>query len=247
MDTDRRPDPDYGYRGLQVRERLELLGQLSAELLHDLADSLATLEARARVAAADARAGRPACGDLEVVADSSGELAAWVRDVVESWRGMRTSPEVTVDVESVVRRAVRRFLPGARPLEVRVVSTLPEGVEVRGRASLLFRAVTRLLVNAARMARTEVQVELALEDPRRMDEQADAVVRIDVEDDGAGLDPLRVATLFEPMAGGEAVLGLGAVAWTVEQLGGWVRHRPGEALGGACFEIRLPVAAAAAG
>jgi C4-dicarboxylate-specific signal transduction histidine kinase len=35
-------------------------------------------------------------------------------------------------------------------------------------------------------------------------------------------------------------MGLSAVAWMVSQLGGWVRHRPGDELGGACFEIRLP-------
>jgi C4-dicarboxylate-specific signal transduction histidine kinase len=78
-----------------------------------------------------------------------------------------------------------------------------------------------------------------------MDENADYVVCIDVEDDGAGLDLASAATLFEPAEFGdpEAGVGLSAVAWMVGQLGGWVRHRPGDELGGACFEIRLPIAA----
>jgi len=92
---------------------------------------------------------------------------------------------------------------------------------------------------------------VSLEHPRRMDEDAESVVCIDVEDDGAGLDRASAAELFEPtLETGDderAGLGLGAVAWMVEQLGGWVRHRPGDELGGACFEIRLPVAATPAG
>jgi len=44
----------YDSRGVQLRERMEALGQVSAELMHDLALGLTALEARARVAASDA-------------------------------------------------------------------------------------------------------------------------------------------------------------------------------------------------
>lgn len=241
---------DPAYKGFQLRERLEALGQISYELLHDLAEGMAALEMRARLAAAEARAGRNATGDLDRVVEGSSELGAMMRDVLDALRGRATSPEVTFEVYPVVERAVRWFFPVSSPVEVRLVSRLGDDVEVQGRASFLFRSVWNLLANAAHYCRGAVQVEVSLEHPRRMDEDAESVVCIDVEDDGAGLDRAAAAELFEPMLdddGERAGLGLGAVAWMVDQLGGWVRHRPGDDLGGACFEIRLPVAAAPAG
>lgn len=240
-------DDDDARPGLLLRERMEQLGQVSAELLRDLADAMAALQSRARLAAAEARAGRSATPELELVVQQSGDLSDMLRDALDVLCGRTLSPEVTFDVYSVVERAVRRFMPASRGVELVVVSTLDEPVHVHGRASFLFRSLCGLLANAVRHCRGSVQVELAVEDPRRMDEEAERVLCIDVEDDGAGLDPVRAATLFEPMlhtGDGEGGLGLSAVAWMAEQLGGWVRHRPGETLGGACFEIRLPLAEA---
>ncbi|HEX8694586.1 MAG TPA: sensor histidine kinase [Longimicrobium sp.] len=230
----------------QLRERLEAFGQVSAELLHDLAEGMAALEMRARLAAAEARAGRPPGGDLDRVVETSTELGAMLRDVLDALRGRTTSPEVTFQVYPVLERAVRWFLPATRPVEVRLISHVDPALEVHGRASFLFRSVWNLLANAMHYCRREVWIDVSLEEPRRMDEDAAAVLCIDVEDDGAGLDPMSAAELFEPMADTgdpEGGLGLSGVAWMVEQMGGWVRHRPGEALGGARFEIRLPVAA----
>jgi signal transduction histidine kinase len=238
---------DAGYRGLQLRERWEALGQVSAELMHDLAMGLGALEARARVAAAEARAGRTPLADLDQVVETSGELKAMVADTLDVVQGQTLSPEVRFDVQAVVERAVRRFFPASRGVEVRLRSELPGSVEVEGRASFLFRSIANLLANAMRHCRSEVTVGVSVEEPRRMDENADYVVCIDVEDDGAGLDLASAATLFEPAEFGDpgAGVGLSAVAWMVGQLGGWVRHRPGDELGGACFEIRLPIAAEA--
>jgi len=222
---------------------MEALGQVSAELMHDLAMGLSALEARARVAAADARAGHTAPADLERMAETSAELNLMVRDTLEVVQGKTISPEVRFDVYSVVEGAVRRYFPGSRGVEVRLKSELPGSIEVEGRQSFLFRSIWNLMANAMRHCRSEAQVGVSVEDPRRMDEDGDAVVCIDVEDDGAGLDLARAATLFEPAPFGdpEGSMGLSAVAWMVSQLGGWVRHRPGDELGGACFEIRLPV------
>jgi len=240
---------DPGYRGLQFRERWEALGQVSAELLHDLAMGLGALEARARVAAAEARAGRAPAAELDQVVETSTDLKWMVSDTLDAVQGKAISPEVRFDVYSVVERSVRRFFPASRGVEVRLRSELPGSIEVEGRASFLFRSIANLLANAMRHCRSEVAVGVSVEEPRRMDENADFVVCIDIEDDGAGIDLASVASVFEPAEFGDpdAGGGLSAVAWMVSQLGGWVRHRPGEELGGACFEIRLPVAAEAAG
>lgn len=246
MAIDRRPDlPNRAHASDErARARLESLGQVSAELLHDLVDGLEVIESRARLAASAARAGRMAPGEMDRVAERGAELSAMVRDVLEALRGAAVSPEVTIDVRECVERALVCHVTRSRSLELRLVSALPAGTRVRGRASFLHRAVSGLLEVAARQARSEVRVTLALDEPRPMDEEAAAVVCVQVEDDGAGLDPARAATLFAAAADDEphAAPSLGAVAWTVSQLGGWVRHRPAETLGGACFEVRLPLA-----
>ena len=244
MDTGTLPDfsDDMNTQGTQVRERLQTLGQISAELLADFAEGMWAMESRARLAAHEAHEGRVPTAELDRLVETSSEWRALLHDMIDTLRGRALSPEVTMDVYAVVERAVLRFLPRSRAVDVRLVSTLPGPIAVQGRASFLLRAVTTLLANAVRQARGEVLVRIEVDDPRRMDEAADTVVKIDVEDDGAGLDPLRAAVLFEPKLDEEpAGPTLSGVAWSVEQLGGWVRHRPGEALGGACFEIRLPV------
>src|SRR4051794_10104486 len=236
-----------GYRGRRFRGRWEALGQVSAELMRDLAMGLGALEARARLAAAEARAGRTPLADLDQVVETSTDLKAMVSDTLDAVQGRALSPEVRFDVYSVVERSVRRFFPASRGVEVTLRSELPGNVEVEGRASFLFRSIANLLANAMRHCRSEVTVGVSVEEPRRMDESADYVVCIDIEDDGAGLDLAAAATLFEPAPFGDPEVGVGlsAVAWMVGQLGGWVRHRPGDELGGACFEIRLPIAAEA--
>lgn len=167
---------DPGYRGFLWRERLEALGQVSAELMHDLAMGLQALESRARIAAAEAQAGRAPLADLNQVVEGSADLREMVSDTLDVVHGRAISPEVRFDVGSVVERAVRRCFPASRGVEVRLRSELPASVEVQGRSSFLFRSIANLLANAVRHCRSEVQIGVTVEDPRRMDEDADVVV-----------------------------------------------------------------------
>jgi hypothetical protein len=221
---------------------------VAGELVHDLANVVAALDARARLAAGEGRLGRLPLAELDRVAETTGEMAAMLRDVLDVMRGSALSPEVTMDVREVAERTVCRILPALRPLEVRVAATLPPGIRVPGRASFLSRALTNLLRNASRHARTEVRVTLTAE--RRGGRPA---VLVAVEDDGAGfpspspLPPRRrrsdAAPPHEPPGHG---MGLSAVAWAVEQLGGTVTRGASADLGGARVDLSLPAEMAAA-
>jgi CheY-like chemotaxis protein len=219
-------------------ERLNALGQIAGELIHDLANVVAVVHGRASLALGDARAGRPAAGELERLVESSEDLGVMLRDVLEILRGSQLSPEVRFDPIRVVERVVRRFLDSAPPLEVRLRSSLPPSVAVAGRGSFLARALLNLLNNAARYARSEVRMTLSIAE----DDTSDLLLL--VEDDGPGIDSAMVSGIFQPLfrgdQGGAAGLGLSSVSWAVTQLGGSIRHCGRAALGGAAFEIRVP-------
>ncbi|HEX7241989.1 MAG TPA: ATP-binding protein [Longimicrobiaceae bacterium] len=220
-------------------DRLGALGQVAGELIHDMANLVAILDGRVRLARGDARAGRVPVGELERAADGCGDLGAMIRDVLSSLREEDVSPEVVMHPEPIVERAIRRALDGCRPVEIRLASSLPPGAAVRGRGSFLYRAVSNLLANAGRHALSQIRVGLALADGGR--------VAVTVEDDGPGVAAAERDAVFRPLvrgASGGTGLGLSSVAWTVAQLGGTVRCVSSPVLGGALFEILLPAATA---
>lgn len=217
-----------------VRERMEALGQVSAELLHDLADAVFSLEQRAILAAEAARHGRSPLADLQRTAEAGTEMRMMLRDVMDVLRGSALSPEVAYDPRATVERAIRRFIPCSGPsVEVRLVCDLPPGTVIPGRESFFARLASNLLAGAARRATTRVLLEL------RTDEGADGrgFVVLGVEDDGrapgaAGPPARRPA--------GEDEWRPGVVAWLVAQMGGEVRQRLVCVLGGSGIEIRVP-------
>ncbi|HEX8393122.1 MAG TPA: hypothetical protein VF665_12330 [Longimicrobium sp.] len=229
------PDPPSagdGRSGPAVRDRLEQLGQLSAELLHDLADVAYALEQRTRLAAAEARRGRPAVAELERTVEASAELGAMLRDTIDTLRGAAVSPEVAWDPRATVERAVRRFVPVSGPAEVRLVCDLPPGTTMGGRESFLSRLATHLLLGAARRSRGHVLVELTV------DPADTSGILLSVCDDGPA--PEGSAPAPHPRPSASDGWRPGIVSWLVGQLNGGVRSRPARAPGGSGLEIRLP-------
>lgn len=220
------------------RARLQRLGRVAGELLHDLAGEMAALDTRARLVASEARLGRFPLSDMERVLESTAALSAMLHDVLETLRGATVSPELETPVEEAAERAIRQLLPGAGPVEVRLDSTLPPGTTVHGRPSFLARALGNLLEGAARHAAAEVRVTLELEPAAAPGRLPRALLA--VEDDGPGLSPDLEEAPGPAAAGGSAALGLGAAAWAAEQLGGTLDYRRGTTLGGARFELRIP-------
>lgn len=221
---------DHARSVVAVRERLEALGQVTAELLHDLADAAYSLEQRARMAEDDARRGRSPLIELQRAVEAGAEMRAMLRDVMDVVRGAALSPEVVFDPRDTVERAVRRFVPCSGPqVEVRLVCDLPPGTTVAGRESFLSRLAANLLAGAARRARTRVLLELRTE----QEPDGRGFLVLGVEDDGrAGGGPRRPA--------GEDEWRPGVVAWLVSQMGGEVRQRAVCVLGGSGIEIRVP-------
>ncbi|CAN5260924.1 hypothetical protein BH24GEM2_BH24GEM2_08540 [soil metagenome] len=219
--------------------RLAALGKVSGELLHDMANLVAVVRGRATLALGDARTGRIPIGELDRLAEASEELGSMLRDVMEVLAGRAISPEVVFDPRTVTERVIERFLDTTPPVRIRLSSSVPAHLRVAGRASFFSRAVLNLLTNAARHAESEIEVSLST-----IERQEEHLLVLTVEDDGPGMDPQQVEAAFQPLVSGEAGrpgLGLSSVAWSMSHLAGEVSCHRSAALGGACFELCVPL------
>lgn len=227
---------DPSRSALDTRERLEALGQASAELLHDLADAAYSLEQRALLAAEEARHGRSPFPELDRVVEAGTELRAMLRDTMDVLRGAALSPEVTIEPRACVERALLRFVAATGPVEVRLVCDLPPGTVIPGRESFLSRLAANLLAGAARRARGRVLMELRLE----LEPDGRTGVVLGVEDDGRAPGQPGGNPAPHPRPSANDEWRPGVVAWLVAQLEGEVRPRAVCLLGGSGLEIRLP-------
>lgn len=219
-----------------LRERLEALGQVAAELLHDLSDAAYALEQRALYAAEEARRGRTPFPELQRAVEAGTELRAMLRDTMEVMRGAALSPEVAIDPRACVERAVLRFLPVTGAVDVRLVCDLPPGTLVPGRESFLSRLTANLLAGAARRARGRVLLELRVD----AESEGRTGIVLGVEDDGRAPAQAGGSPAPHPRPSGSDEWRPGVVAWLVSQLDGEVRPRAVCLLGGSGLEIRLP-------
>jgi CheY-like chemotaxis protein len=233
MTEDRESDTD-------AKEQLAILGQMTGELIHDLANEMTVLQAWALLARGEQEAGRTASSEIERVLEISTDLGVMMRDILETVGGRTVSPDAGFDPVRLTEATLDQRVRELSGITVRFASSLAPGTRIAGRSSFWSRSVRNLLSNAARHARREIAVALG-----EVDGDRGPQVVLRVEDDGPGIAPDRREEIFHPLVrgcDGEIGLGLSSVVWATGQLGGEVSYAPGSGLGGAAFEIRVPVA-----
>ncbi|HEX8904697.1 MAG TPA: ATP-binding protein, partial [Longimicrobiaceae bacterium] len=168
---------------------------------------------------------------VERARDAADELSGDVRDL----GALGTAPSAQVHAASALAQQAAAGV--AAPAGVSVtVDAAGEPLWVRGHAGLLRRAIRNLVLNAVQAlggsGSVEVQVRAAAD-----------IIRITVSDDGPGIPPEHVPSLFwRPLSTrpGGSGLGLLFVRAVVESAhGGSVSYRP-RAPRGAIFAIELP-------
>lgn len=211
------------------------LGQVSAELLHDLQGTLGVLRDRAAHLVHELEAGVLPVQTARDNLRECEEVQGMVADVVAAVAGKR--PPAPFYPAAVTEREVGRTLQRGSAVEIRLHTAVPRDLVVAGRESFLRRAVGNLLRNATRHATSRIEVDV-------LAHSADGV-QIFVEDDGPGIPEEIRGSLFDAGVHGEhggSGLGLASVRWAVQQLGGWVGVAEPAVLGGARFELWLPAA-----
>jgi signal transduction histidine kinase len=223
-----------GLRGaLAERETAEEQRRfLVSAIAHDLRTPLFTL--RGSLEAIEHGIGN---GDqLRRAQDKATLLDRLVGDLFTFSRLEYAGPELEREPLDVVRLARE----AADTVDPQIVVAAPDdAVVLDGDHAVLLRVLVNLLDNAARHARSRVELRVSA---------GEAEVRLEILDDGPGIDPDDLPQLFEPLfradrtrnsATGGAGLGLAIVRRLTAAHGGTVEagNRPE---GGACFTVRYP-------
>ncbi len=222
-----------------LRARVEVVQRIAKELAHEVRNPLQSLEFMAGVVA------------MEDDPEERARLASSIQEEVRT-------------LEAVVRRLLRQDEGGLSQLLVRSpvhIGPLVEQIvlfrqptaersgvsleigqtskgEVLVDRTLLMKAIENLIVNAVDFApKGSGRVRVGVE------KTADVLV-ITVEDNGPGVPDELGDTIYLPSVShkpGGTGLGLALVESVVRGHGGWVRHSRSAALGGAAFEISIPL------
>ena len=220
-------------------ERLAAMGEMAAGLAHQLRTPLAAalLYAGALENPRLPEAERARCGGR--VVERLQHLERLIRDMLSFARGETTGGE-TIPVAELLAEAAQVFEPLARRREVAlIVGDDSRGAAVNGNRKALSGALINLLENAldASAGGSRVTLEARL--------QADASLRLQVRDNGRGMDAATQARLFEPFfttrADGTG-LGLAIARGVARAHGGSleVDSAPGA---GSVFSLSLPACA----
>ena len=214
--------------------------RLNGELSHELRTPLARLVAEAELGARPGRSPEQMRAALDAVLEHAEGVTRILETLLTTARS-RSAPPGRCECGAVLTSLARTAgHGGVDRVQVRV--DVPEEVWVGASADVLERAVSPLLDNALRYARSTVVLQ-ALRIPE--------AVLVRVGDDGPGVapavrdDPFAVGRRVEDGHGG-AGLGLALARRLAQAAGGDVRLLDGAvgdgSLGGAAFELHLPPA-----
>ena len=223
-------DIEAGRRSALEAERLSAMRETARQVAHELKNPLTPI----RFAVARLKGNVPAelAETVSVLDAESARLDQMARSFAQFGR-LPDGPVAEVDVAELVAAAVRASVPE----QTRLTVTVETGLSLMGRHEALSRAIANVLVNAVEACGASGQLTV---DARA----SGSNVVIAIRDNGPGIDPSKLAAIWEPYvtykAGGTG-LGLAIVRQTIEAHGGSVsaHSTPGA---GTTVTLVLPMA-----
>lgn len=236
-------DSDRRTRRIEMRQAAS---EMSAELAHEIRNPLTTV----RLLVGAGRAGE----DLSLTA-SDQRVALRELDRVDGiikkllGNASREQPRYEpVDLDGLLDEIVMvsQVKAGAKNVTIRKRSGYgagsgQHGVTVRGDRSELWQAISNIVENAVQAAARQIHVRVARTSDARGDVERD-VAEVLIEDDGPGVpDNLPV---FDPLiTTKDAGVGIGlfSARRIVHAHGGEISYSRSQRLGGAAFQVKLPL------
>ncbi|WP_372446228.1 sensor histidine kinase [Streptomyces chrestomyceticus] len=212
--------------------------RFAADVSHELRTPLAAMTAVTEVLDEDAARLDPDTADaVRLISDETTKLARMVEDLIEVSRFDAGAADLLLD-EIDVAVALRKTLQ-LRGWQDQVETALPEGLRVRLDPRRIDVVVANLVGNALRHGGAPVRLT-AHTTPGRL--------RIDVADQGPGIDPEALPYVFDRFYKADAARarssgsGLGlAIAMENVRLHGGTLHAANGPGGGAVFTVELPL------
>jgi signal transduction histidine kinase len=234
-------------RELGDKERLAALGQLAAQLAHEIGTPLGSVSGHLQLAMSTPSVPQALKDRLQVARQELERVSKIVRDYLDSTRTI--APErVPVDVGRVVEEAIGIVQGDEKRAQVDIVTFVDSGARrVDTDPGLLRQILVNLLTNAADAVLQAHDGTRSHDGGIRVDGRAKAdggPLEIAVKDDGVGIAPEDAARIFEPFyttkgRGKGTGLGLAICRELAAALGGHisVESAPGR---GSTFTLRLP-------
>jgi two-component system sensor histidine kinase HydH len=223
---------------LRRSERLAALGQLTAGLAHELRNPLGTIKASSQMLMKDSVKSRP-----EVMA----EMAGYIDTEVNRMSGLITSflnfarplqiHPTPANLRTVLEDVLRQQSELAKNRNVDLALHIDGDRTFEFDPDLLKVALSNLVQNAIQASTTGQRVEIRLE-------SKDDEVMIFVSDQGSGIQPQHLESIFNPFFTTKPQgvgLGLPIVAKIIDEHGGRIQVFS-ETGKGARFEVMLPAA-----
>lgn len=212
-----------------ARERFIALGEIAAEIAHELRNVLQVITASAYLARQDPTASAPHIAKIEKNARMAHAI---VDDLMSLARGEAAHAEPVL-VYDVIVAARQEIAPDAA---VWVDDIAPHSLRVRAHAGLCTRLLHVLYENAIHASAPRAPTIAT-----RASVTQDHLV-LEIADDGPGVPPELAPRVFEPLVTGReggSGLGLALARRIVAAHGGTVELAPSDR--GACFCVTLPV------
>lgn len=224
---------------LAHQERLASLGVLAASVAHQVRNPLTALVSglpavRAKMAPkVDERTAEM----LDVFVDCAKRIERISLDLLDLSRVDREEDGKVRPGQGLMSAV--RLTCAHLPADVDVKTEVDEETEISGRAGDLNHVFLNLLDNASRAIDRKGKIVIS-------GAPHDGSYRVSIEDSGPGIDEEIAARIFEPFvtsrdAGEGTGLGLAIVSDVVKAHGGTIRCGRSEKLGGARFEVDLPL------
>jgi hypothetical protein len=219
-----------------ARSRLAFLGEIAANIAHEVRTPLSVLKTAAQLLA---RGGMPAAEQRDLASTAAAEvdrLNAVVTSLVDLARPKPVQQRAE-PIDPIIDRAVSFFRPLAAKTGVDIVRLGPnDHLMVHGNADQLYQVLLNLLQNAMQAMRGPGAVTVT-------SRREDGLVLVEVEDTGPGFAPDVLPRAFSPFITTKSDgtgLGLAIVKRMVEEHGGTAgaENRPA---GGARVWLRLPL------
>ena len=221
-------------------ERLAAIGQLAAQIAHEVRNPLNALGLNVELLADEARDGN-AAEVSEIVSDIRGEVGRLTK-ITESYLELGRLPAMRLEphalnglVEELVRFQNEELEQGGVRVELALAPGLPA---LQLDASQLRQALLNIVRNAAEALVEDGGGSLRISTWRARSEE----VVLEIADDGPGMDPEHVSRIFDPFFSTKekgSGLGLPLTHQVIAEHGGTITctSTPGE---GTTFTIRLP-------
>jgi len=256
-----------GERGVQARlsletrlrqsEKLATIGQMAAEIAHEVGTPLNVIGGRARALGKSQRASDPAevARNAGIITGEVDRIAKIIRQVLDFSR--QRGPTITsVHLGAVVAEALEflREIVDRQAIKTDI-RVLPSPPEVPGDPDQIQQVCLNLLMNAIHAMPSGGTLRITAERVTRRKEGLDLAspapyAMLEIADSGPGIPPENRGKIFEPFfttkdEGQGTGLGLAVSHGIVKDHDGWIEvDSPAE--GGAVFRVFLPCAASAA-